>query len=173
MWKSSETIPLSFGFFHYTVLAKLYESNSGVLVRNRGPLQYAADPQHSIKVLKGILKGQSHEIFDLSFFSWINPTWVTDQQVKIFLHMVANSQRNSRICVDSALCRIARSRASPLCGIARSRTSPLCRIARSRASPPSAEPEKILSAFTEEAFKVTVFTIKSATGYLACLKAVK
>jgi hypothetical protein len=31
------------------------------------------------------------------FFSWINPTWVTDQRIKIFLHMVANSQRNSRI----------------------------------------------------------------------------
>jgi hypothetical protein len=55
-----------------------------------------------------MLKGQSHEIFDPLFFSLINPTWVTDHWIKIFLHMVANLQRNSRICVDSALCRIAR-----------------------------------------------------------------
>jgi hypothetical protein len=34
---------------------------------------------------------------------------VTDQRVKIFLHIVANSQRNSRMCIDSALCGIARS----------------------------------------------------------------
>jgi hypothetical protein len=89
------------------------------------------------------LKGQSHEIFDLRFFSCIHPTWVTDQRVKIFLHMVANSLRNLRIWVVSALSRIARSRNSPLCsiaqscdstlsGITRSRNSPLCGIARSR-----------------------------------------
>jgi hypothetical protein len=48
-----------------------------------------------------------------SVFSWINSTWVTDQQLKIFLHGVANSQRNLRICVDSALCRIGRRRKSP------------------------------------------------------------
>jgi hypothetical protein len=35
-----------------------------------------------------MLKGQSHEIFDSRFFSLINPTWVNDQRVKIFLHMV-------------------------------------------------------------------------------------
>jgi hypothetical protein len=39
-----------------------------------------------------MLKGQSHEIFDPRFFSRINPTWVTDQRVKIVLHMVANLQ---------------------------------------------------------------------------------
>jgi hypothetical protein len=47
------------------------------------------------------LKGQSHEIFDPRFFSWINPTWVTDKRVEIALHMVANSQGNSRKCVDT------------------------------------------------------------------------
>jgi hypothetical protein len=69
------------------------------------------------------LKGHSHEIFDPRSFSSINPTWVTDQRVKIFLHMVANSQRNSRIFVDFALCRTARSSNSAQCRIARSRFS--------------------------------------------------
>ena len=36
------------------------------------------------------LKGQSNEIFDLRFFSSVEPVWATDQQVKIFLILVQN-----------------------------------------------------------------------------------
>jgi hypothetical protein len=28
-----------------------------------------------------VLEGKSHEIFDPRFLSWVNTTWVTDQQV--------------------------------------------------------------------------------------------
>jgi hypothetical protein len=95
-----------------------------------------------------LLKGQSHEIFDPRFFSWINPTWVTDQRVKIVLHMVENSQRNSRKCFDSLLCRIAPSRNSPLCRIARSCDSPLCGIARSRLPTVPHSVESAIKIFT-------------------------
>jgi hypothetical protein len=59
-------------------------------------------------------KGTVSRDFRPQFLSLINPIWVTDQRGKIGLHMVANSQRNSRKCADSthdsALCGIARSR---------------------------------------------------------------
>ena len=37
------------------------------------------------------LKGQSNEIYNLWFFSSLEPVWATDQQVKIFLILVKNS----------------------------------------------------------------------------------
>ena len=37
------------------------------------------------------LKGQSNKIFNLRFFSSLEPVWATDQQVKIFSILVKNS----------------------------------------------------------------------------------
>ena len=39
-----------------------------------------------------LLKGQSNKIFDLRFFSSLEPVWATDQKVKIFSILVKNSQ---------------------------------------------------------------------------------
>jgi hypothetical protein len=64
---------------------------------------------HTDEPIASLLKGTVSRDFRPSVFA-TNPTWVTDQQVKIFWHMVAHTQRNSRICVDSALFHIARSR---------------------------------------------------------------
>jgi hypothetical protein len=80
------------------------------------------------------IKGTVSQDVRPSVFSWINSTWVTDQWVKIFLHMVANSQSNSWKCVDSVLCGIVRSCNSLLCDIVWSRNSQLCGIAWSRLS---------------------------------------
>ena len=38
-----------------------------------------------------LLKGQSNKIFDLRFFSSLEPVWATDKQVKICLILVKNS----------------------------------------------------------------------------------
>ena len=43
---------------------------------------------HPAKDASLILKGQSNEIFDLQFFSSIEPAWATDQWVKIFSNLV-------------------------------------------------------------------------------------
>ena len=40
---------------------------------------------------KFFLKGQSNEIFDLRFFSSLEPVWATDQQIEIFFILVKNS----------------------------------------------------------------------------------
>jgi hypothetical protein len=68
---------------------------------------------NGIKIIQQLvvhLKGQSREIFDSRFFSRINSPWVTDYHPKIFTNLVSILQRYSQICVDSALCCIARSR---------------------------------------------------------------
>ena len=43
---------------------------------------------HPAKDASLILKGQSNEIFDLQFFSSIEPAWYTDQWFKIFSILV-------------------------------------------------------------------------------------
>ena len=47
------------------------------------------------KLLPRQFKSQSNEIFDLQFFSSIEPALATDQWVKIFLNLVKNSQSYS------------------------------------------------------------------------------
>ena len=67
-----------------------------------GPVGPSAAPLHTAKALRlrityvesnctldqSSLKGQSNEIFDLQFFSSIEPAWATDQWVKIFSNLV-------------------------------------------------------------------------------------
>ena len=42
-----------------------------------------------------LLKGVSHEIFDLQFFSWFKPNWAPDKQAKAFSNSVSISLRYS------------------------------------------------------------------------------
>ncbi len=46
------------------------------------------------------LKGQSHEIVDLRFFSSFYPIWAPDKQAKVVLILDSYSPRYSRFCVD-------------------------------------------------------------------------
>jgi hypothetical protein len=56
------------------------------------------------------LKGQSHEIFDPRFFSSINTYGPPDLWVKAVSNINSYSRRYSIMKIDSALCRIGRSR---------------------------------------------------------------
>jgi hypothetical protein len=56
------------------------------------------------------LKGQSHEIFDPRFFVLNCTPGSPDSWAKTVLHLDSNSRSYSRTNIDSALCRIARSR---------------------------------------------------------------
>jgi hypothetical protein len=56
------------------------------------------------------LKGQSHKIFDPRFFSSINTYGPPDLWVKAVSNINSYSQKYSIMNIDSALCRIARSR---------------------------------------------------------------
>ncbi len=53
------------------------------------------------------LKGQSHEIFHLVFFSLNNSTWGPDTPPTIFSNFVSNSPSYSNLKFDSPLYNIA------------------------------------------------------------------
>ena len=59
------------------------------------------------------LKGQCHEIFELYFFSFIEPIWAPDKQAKMFFLKNSFSRRYSNLKfekIDSAQANTAQSR---------------------------------------------------------------
>jgi hypothetical protein len=131
--KSRVRVPLSYNVF-FVFLIHQFEGNNwsystNVWLNDQKYCRHADIPKMTL------LKGQSHNIFDLSFLSNCTPgspdSWAT-----LILHIDSILQSNLMMKIDSAQCRN-----SVLCGIAQSRDSLLCGIVRGRlpAVPHSAE----------------------------------